>query len=114
MLFESLAKIRQWSDAQQIWLLQCVFTGKVQEAFPALSMADGEHCEKVKQAVLKACKLVPEAYRQKFRASQKQESQAYVEFVQELTTLLDPQQVVSGVSILNIYIEQLRELIFLE
>lgn len=83
---------------------------KLRKPFQLYKMADGEHCEKVKQAVLKACKLVPEAYRQKFRASQKQESQAYVEFVQELTTLLDPQQVASGVSIF----EQLRELIFLE
>ena len=58
LLFEQLAKTRKWSDPEQTLLLQCVLTGKAQEAFSALSMADSENYNKVKAAVLKAYELV--------------------------------------------------------
>lgn len=45
-------------------MLQCVFTGKVQEVYAALSSENCKVHSKVQSAVLKAYKLVPEAYRQ--------------------------------------------------
>lgn len=38
LLFEQLARNRNWSDSEQTLLLQCVLTGKAQEAYSALSM----------------------------------------------------------------------------
>uniref|UniRef100_A0A674MJC2 SCAN box domain-containing protein n=1 Tax=Takifugu rubripes TaxID=31033 RepID=A0A674MJC2_TAKRU len=90
-------------------LLQCVLTGKAQEAFSALSMADSENYNSVKIAVLKAYELVPEAYRQKFRTSRKHDK-TYVEFVRELTTLFNRWRIASGVETFP----QLCELILLE
>jgi len=41
--------------------------GKVREVYSALSVDDSGQYEIVKNAILKACELVPEAYQQKFR-----------------------------------------------
>lgn len=65
-LFEQIAGMRGWSDAHQTSMLQCVFTGKAQRAFSALSSVDSASYGKVKTAVLKAYELAPEAYRQRF------------------------------------------------
>ena len=43
----------------------------------------------VKNAILKAYKLVPEAYRQRFRNYHKQESQTYVQLAHEKEVYLD-------------------------
>ena len=43
------------------------FKGKVQEAFTALPISECVDYNCVKNAILKAYELVPEAYRQKFR-----------------------------------------------
>ena len=85
LLFERLAEARQWSDAHRTLLLQCVLTGRAQEAFAALSVADSVRYRAVKAAVLKTYELVPEAYRQRFRTTRKEE-QNYTEFARELTT----------------------------
>lgn len=65
LLFERLAQNRKWSNLEQTLLLQCVLTGRAQEAFSALTAADSENYLKVKLAVLKVYELVPEAYRQR-------------------------------------------------
>ncbi len=44
--------------------LQSVFTGKAQEAYSSLSVEDAMDYLTVKNAVLRAYELVPEAYRQ--------------------------------------------------
>lgn len=67
MLFERLAEARHWSDAERTLLLQCFLTGKAQEAYSALSVADSVKYVLVKTAVLRAYELVPEAYCQRFR-----------------------------------------------
>ena len=61
-------------------MLQCVLTGKVQEAFSALSVADSISYAKVKMVVLQIYKLVPEAYRQQFRTLKRADKQTHVEF----------------------------------
>jgi len=86
ILFERLADARNWSDAERTLLLQCVLTGKAQEAFSAMSVIDSGSYHLVKAAVLRIDELVPEAYRQCFR-SLKKETQTHVEFARDLTTL---------------------------
>ncbi|XP_059820846.1 uncharacterized protein LOC132391542 [Hypanus sabinus] len=50
---------------------------------------ESENYEKVKEAILWTYKLVPEAYRQKFRNSKKGWNQTYTEFAYEKGVLLD-------------------------
>lgn len=66
-LFERVAEARGWVESDRIDLLQCVLTGRAQEAFSSLTTGDSSDYQKVKVAVLKAYELVPEAYRQRFR-----------------------------------------------
>ncbi len=83
-LFERIADGREWSDLDRTMLLQCVLTGKAQEAYSALSVADSKIYDTVKSAVLKVYELVPEAYRQRFRSRRKLENQTYTEFGRDL------------------------------
>ena len=111
MLFERFAKNRKWSDSEQTLLLQCVLTGKAQLILlSALSTADSENFQKVKNVVLKAYELVPEAYRQKFRGARKYDKQTYVEFARELSTLFGRWRLLSEVHTF----EKLCELLLLE
>ena len=48
-----------------------------------MSVDDASRYDVVKQAILTACELVPEAYRQKFRGLRKADSQTYVEFAHD-------------------------------
>lgn len=64
----------------------------------------------VKQAVLKAYELVPEAYRQKFRGVRRQDRETYVEFAPELSTLFGHWRLASEVKTF----EQLCELVLVE
>ncbi|XP_034095926.1 uncharacterized protein LOC117562195 isoform X1 [Gymnodraco acuticeps] len=109
-LFERLSQRRQWSDSEKTLLLQCVLTGRAQEAFSALSMADSEDYLRVKTAVLKAYELVPEAYRQQFRKLRKSEGQTYVELVRELMMKFNRWVTASEV----VHLNDLRELFLLE
>ncbi len=103
-------KNRKWSDSEQTLLLQCVLTGKAQEAFSALRISDSENYLKVKMAVLRAYELVPEAYRQKFRGARKHKKETYVEFARELSTFFSRWRLASEVQTF----EQLCELVLLE
>lgn len=49
------------------------------EVVSALSAEDSFDYDKVEAAVMQAYELVPEAYRQKFRAHRKSAAQTYVE-----------------------------------
>ncbi|KAK0152175.1 hypothetical protein N1851_006449 [Merluccius polli] len=60
LLFERVAKSRLWSDERTL-LLQCILTGKAQEAYSALSTVESKVYVSVRAAVLKAYELVPEA-----------------------------------------------------
>ncbi|KAK5879880.1 hypothetical protein CesoFtcFv8_022958 [Champsocephalus esox] len=109
VLFERLAEARDWSDVERTLLLQCVFTGKAQEAFAAMTAEDSSNYQLVKAAVLQAFELVPEAYRQRFRLLRK-EKQSHMEFARDITTSLNRWCVSSQVKTL----EDLQELILLE
>ncbi|XP_036965434.1 uncharacterized protein LOC119025698 isoform X1 [Acanthopagrus latus] len=67
LLFERLAEARGWSESTCTLMLQCVLTGRAQEAYSCLSSSDSVKYDVVKSAVLKVYELVPEAYRQRFR-----------------------------------------------
>ncbi|TKS65190.1 Retrovirus-related Pol polyprotein [Collichthys lucidus] len=85
-LFERIAHSRSWPDEEQTLMLQCVFTGKAQETYSALSSEDCKDYNVVKSSVLKAYELVPEAYRQRFRSWRKTGKQTHVEFARDLVT----------------------------
>lgn len=84
-LFERVAHSRAWPDADRTLMLQCVFTGKAQEAYSSLSAIDNTDYVKVntdyvkvKTAVLQAYVLVPEAYRQRFRTLKRGDKLSHV------------------------------------
>ncbi|KAF7644997.1 hypothetical protein LDENG_00212120, partial [Lucifuga dentata] len=62
LLFERIADVRNWPDADRTTMLQCILTGKAQEPYSALSPSDCHDYAKVKSAMLKAYELVPEVY----------------------------------------------------
>ena len=69
--FERIASSLRWPNDVWPLLLQCKLTGKAQEVLAALSLEDGLRYDVVKNTVLRAYELVPEAYRQKFRNHRK-------------------------------------------
>lgn len=109
VLFEHLAEAENWSDVEWTLLLQCVFTGKAQEVFLALTVADSGNYQLVKAAVLKAYKLVPEAYRQHFRLARK-EKQTHTELAHDLAVHFQHWYASSQVQTF----QDLQELILLE
>ena len=70
-------------------LLQSVLVGKAQEIYGSLSVEHSSNYEHVKEAILKAYELVPEAYRQKFRNYLKYDSKTHVEFAREKDNLFN-------------------------
>ena len=87
--FEKVAKSLDWPKEVWTLLLQSVLIGKAQEVYSALPIEQSTDYDKVKEVILKAYELVPEAYRQKFREFQKKDGQTHVEFAREKENLLD-------------------------
>lgn len=87
--FEKVAHNLKWPKESWTLLLQSVLKGRAQEVYSALSIEQSTDYEIVKEVILKAYELVPEAYRQKFRQYKKLDSQTYVEFAREKEALLD-------------------------
>ena len=81
--FEKIAANLKWPCEFWPTLLQSVLIGKAAEVYLALSLAESSDYDKVKDTILKAYQLVPEAYRQRFRKYKKFENQTYVEFARE-------------------------------
>ena len=74
---------------KDVWatLLQSVLIGKAAEVYTSLSLEQSVRYDVVKESILKAYELVPEAYRQKCKSYKKFESQTHVEFSREKTEL---------------------------
>ena len=70
-------------------MLQTVLTGKAQKAYASLSNEDAKDYGIVKQTILRAYELIPEAYRQKFRSWKKARQQSHLEFSKEKGMLFD-------------------------
>ena len=70
-------------------LLQSVVIGKAREIYTQLSLEQSSNLDTVKELILKAYELVPEAYRQKFRNCRKENDQTHVEFARTKEQLFD-------------------------
>ncbi|VDI10256.1 Hypothetical predicted protein [Mytilus galloprovincialis] len=66
--FEKIANNLKWPMPYWTTMLQSVFEGKAAEIYSALPSEKSSDYDTVKQEILKAYELVPEAYRQKFRS----------------------------------------------
>ena len=89
MHFEKIAASLKWPEDVWTVLLQSVLIGKAREIYSALPVDQSSNYLLVKEAVLKAYELVPEAYWQKFRKTTKEENQTYVEFARMKERLFD-------------------------
>lgn len=108
--FERVAAKLKWPKDMWALLLQCNLVGKAQEVCAALPIDDSLNYDMMKSAVLRAYELVPEAYRQKFRACSKAAKQTFGEFAREKRTLFEKWCVSTKVTTLD----ELQELILLE
>ena len=87
--FEKVAENLKWPREHWTLLLQSVVIGKAQEIYTQLSLEQSSDYDKVKELILKAYELVPEAYRQKFRDCRKEPNQTHVEFARTKEQLFD-------------------------
>ena len=79
--FETIANKISWQKTMWTTLLQCRLIGKMRKGFVTLREDLSSAYESVKEIVLKAYKLVPEAYQQKFWELKKFPNQTFVELV---------------------------------
>ena len=108
--FEKVASQLKWPNTYWAIMLQAVLTGKAQVTYSSLSAEDSASYDKVKQAILKAYELVPEAYRQKFRDLRKSQGQTYMEFAKQKERLFEDWYKAKKVADFS----ELRELMLLE
>ena len=87
--FERVATNFAWPKDQWASLLQCVLTGKAQEIYSSLPVANSVIYADVKDAILRGYQLTPEAYRQTFRKLRKKADETYVEFGRKKETSFD-------------------------
>ena len=109
--FEKIAISLKWPKDVWTLLLQSALTGKAREIFSAMSIDQSSDYTVLKQAILKAYELVPEAYRQKFRSTQKLSDQTHVEFARVKEQLLNRWLAAKDVD--NDF-EQFRQLVLIE
>ena len=88
-LINTFNTLKEWPTDQWPLLLQSILKAKAQEVYTTLLISECMDYDWVKNAILKAYELVPEAYRQKFRNYYKQESQTHVEFAHEKEVYFD-------------------------
>ena len=108
--FEKVASQLKWPKDYWVIMLQAVLTGKAQVAYSSMSAEESASYDKVKQAILKAYELVPEAYRQKFRDLRKIQGQTYMDFAKQKERLFEEWCKSKDVS----EFDSLRELLLLE
>ena len=87
--FEKVAENLKWPREHWTLLLQSVVIGKARDIYTQLSLEQSSDYDKVKELILKAYELVPEAYRQKFRDCRKEPNQTHVEFARTKEQLFD-------------------------
>ena len=87
--FEKVAENLKWPKEHWTLLLQSVVIGKARELYTQLSLEQSSDYDKVRELILKAYELVPEAYRQKFRNCRKENDQTHVEYARTKEQLGD-------------------------
>lgn len=93
-LQNTLLPLRIWlrnRNGLENWttLLHSIFDGRAKDVYTALTPEQSADYEIVKERILKAYQLVPEAYRLKFRNNQRLSNQTHVEFAREKCNLFD-------------------------
>ncbi|XP_076049290.1 uncharacterized protein LOC143029963 [Oratosquilla oratoria] len=88
-IFERMAKDYSWQKKFWPALLRTNLRGKPLRVYGALEDAQAKDYDMVKTAILRACELVPELYRIKFRNLRKQPNISHVEFSREKRLLWD-------------------------
>ena len=78
--FEKITNKLVWPNPMWTTLLQCRLVGKARKVYVTLKEDLCSNYDSVKEIVMKAYTLVPEAYRQKFRELKKYPNQIYVKF----------------------------------
>ena len=87
--FEKVAENLKWPKEHWTLLLQSVIIGKARQIYTQLTVEQSSSYDTVKELILKAYELVPEAYRQKFRNCKKENEQTHVEFARTKEQLFD-------------------------
>ena len=87
--FEKLAENLKWPKEHWTLLLQSFIIGKAREIYTQLTVQQSSSYDTVKELILKAYELVPEAYRQKFRNCKKGNEKTHVEFARTKEQLFD-------------------------
>ena len=87
--FEKVAENLKWPKEHWTLLLQSVIIGKAREIYTQRTVEQSSSYDTVKELILKAYELVPEAYRQKFRKCKKENEQTHVEFARTKEQLFD-------------------------
>ena len=87
--FENVVENFKWPKEHWTLLLQSVVVGKARKIYTQLSIEQSSDYDKVKELILKAYELFPEAYRQKFRNCRKENDQTHVEFARTKEQLFD-------------------------
>ena len=87
--FEKVAENLKWPKEHWTLLLQSVIIGKAREIYTQLTVEQSSSYDTVKELILKAYELVPEAYRQKVRNCKKENEQTHVEFARTKEQLFD-------------------------
>ena len=87
--FEKVAENLKWPKEHWTLLLQSVMIGKAREIYTQLTVEQSSNYDTVKELILKAYELVPEAYRQKYRNCKKENEQTHVEFARTKEQLFD-------------------------
>ena len=87
--FEKVAENLKWPKEHWTVLLQSVVIGKAREIYTQVSLEQSSDYDKVKELILKAYELVPEAYRQKLRNCRKDNDRTHVEFARTKEQLFD-------------------------
>ena len=84
-----MAENLKWPKEHRTLLLRSVVIRKAREIYTQLSLEQSSDYDKVKELILKAYELIPEAYRQKFRDCRKEHDQTHVEFARTKEQLFD-------------------------
>ena len=110
MSFEKL--MRRMACPSETWTLylQSVLCGEAMSVYGCLSEEESEDYDTVKETVLSAYRLIPEAYRTKFRNLKKDDKSTYVEYVRTKERML--QEWLNSMEVEDF--ESFRNLIILE
>ena len=87
--FEKVAENLKWPKEHWTLLLQSVIIGKAREIYTRLTVEQSSSYDTVKELILKAYELVPEAYSKTFRNCKKENEQTNVEFARTKEQLFD-------------------------